>query len=63
MDADICNESLISIRRIIGDDRQILLQNNTYTKKFNIEYNRILFMPDDLTRDFKTQAKWKKNTM
>ena len=38
MDADICNESLISIRRIIGDDRQILLQNNTYTKKFNIEY-------------------------
>lgn len=30
-------------------------------KSWNISYNDVLFMPKQLTRDFKTQGKWKKD--
>ena len=39
------------------------LETYVELEKWDIYFNEVLFMPSDLTRDFTTQGKWKKDTV
>jgi len=40
-------------------------RDETYNilREWNISFNEVFFMPSDLARDFRTQGKWKKDTV
>lgn len=38
-------------------------ETKTQLETWGVHYNDLIFMPSDFTRDFRTQGKWKKDTV
>lgn len=48
---------------ITGRNPNRFQETQNELERWNISYNELHFMPNELTRDFKTQANWKKDTV
>jgi hypothetical protein len=55
------NENLVFIVTARNPNR--IIETIKELEKWNINYTKVYFMPADLARDFRTQRKWKKDTV